>query len=251
MINTDTQTPVSVHPRYAGLPGLALGGYSSGLLAQVVDPSGVKVRLRRPVPLERELTAVHTDPGYAELFDGETLLAEAAAAKIAVEVPEAPGFAEASAASEHFPGHHGHPYGECFACGPERAEGDGLRVFPGELPNRRLLAAAWTPPDEGRPGEPVGLELIWSAFDCAQLWALMVHEPSPGERIVTAELAGAVERPVMPGVPHVLAAWSMGRDGNTLRAGAALFDPKGELRAVGVQTAVISKWGVPLDFTLQ
>ena len=30
-------------------------------------------------------------------------------------------------------------------CGPDRAEGDGLRVFPGPVAGRGLWAAPWTP----------------------------------------------------------------------------------------------------------
>ena len=39
----------------------------------------------------------------------------------------------------------------------------------------------------------------------------------------------------------------MGRDGGRLFIGAALFDASGRVRALGQQTAVCAKWGVPLD----
>ena len=137
----------------------------------------MRVSLRRPVPTEHDLTIASVHAGGAQLRVGETLLAEATSAQLQIEVPAVPSLGEAIAASERYPGHHGHPFGECFACGPDRAEGDGLRVFPGAVDDRPLLAAPWTPPDEA-DGQPVGLELIWSTFDCAQLWALMVQEPS-------------------------------------------------------------------------
>jgi hypothetical protein len=248
MLIRDERTAVSIDPRYAGLPGLALGGYSSGLVAAATGTSGAEVKLRRPVPLSRSLSLLHTNAGRVELRDGEMVLAEGAPTDLAIEVPQAPTLDQARAASQHYPGFHGHPYPACFACGPERNEGDGLRLFPGSVADRALVAAPWTPLGSSG-GDPVGPELVWAAFDCAQLWALMVDEPgNPSERAVTAALAGAFERPVRPGLPHVVIAWTLGRDGDKLRAGAALVGPDGELCAVGLQTAVIAKWGVPLDF---
>ena len=44
---------------------------------------------------------------------------------------------EAVAASATYPGFSAHPFPTCFVCGPERAEGDGLRLFPGRLPDGR------------------------------------------------------------------------------------------------------------------
>jgi hypothetical protein len=122
-------------------------------------------------------------------------------------------------------------------------------VFPGEIEDGGMLASPWTPPEED---EPIGHAVVWSAFDCAQLWALMVNEPSDvGERIVTAELRGTMVAPVLAGEPHVVTAWSLGRSGGKLQAGAALHDSAGRLRAFGLQTAVVAKWGVPLDFLAQ
>jgi hypothetical protein len=247
MLSERLQT-ISIDQRYRGLPGIALGGYSSGLLAAHM-PHGAEVKLRRPVPLGRELTIDRADDGVVELRDGEMLLAEAGAVEHVLDVPPAPRLEEVEAASAAFPGHHRHPYPECFACGPQRAAGDGLRIFPGTVPARRMVATPWTPPSGSNGTGTVGLELIWGAFDCAQLWAMMLHEhASPGERAVTAKLEGALERDVRPGAPHVLVAWPIERDAGSLRAGAALFGPDGELCATGVQTAVVAKWGVPLDF---
>jgi hypothetical protein len=248
MLTGSATTQITIDRRYAGIPGIALGGYSSGLIATALETAGVEVRLRRPVPTGRPLALEHAAAGI-ELRDGDTLLAEGSARDLAIEVPRAPTLWQAEAASVRFPGHHGHPYGECFACGPDREHGDGLRIFPGAVEGRPLLAAPWTPAGDANGGARVGLELIWSAFDCAQLWALIVHQPGgPGERAVTVALAGAQQRPVRPGLPHVVIGWPLPRRGDSLRAGAAVIDPDGQLCAVGLQTAVIANWGVPLDF---
>ena len=56
MLIHDTQTNLSIDPHYAGLPGIALGGYSSGLLAAALGTPSATVKLRRPVPVAREIT---------------------------------------------------------------------------------------------------------------------------------------------------------------------------------------------------
>jgi hypothetical protein len=246
-----TRNQITVDSRFNGLPGIALGGYSSGLIATAFNARAVEVKLRRPVPIGRELELVHTAAGI-DLRDGETVLATGAATRVAIEAPQAPTLAQATAASRRFPGHHQHPYGDCFACGPGRAEGDGLRIFPGTVKGRSIIAAPWIPTDASGNDGRVGLDLIWSAFDCVQLWALMIHQPgASGERAVTVALAGTARNHVRPGLPHVLMGWPLPRQGNSLRAGAALIGPDGELCAIGMQTAVIAKWGVPLDLVEQ
>jgi hypothetical protein len=248
---TETQD-LLFDPRFSGLPGLAQGGYVGGVMSEMLGSPGASVRLRRPVAVSTPLSIERAGDGRVELRDGEALLAEATAAELSLDVPEPPGFEEALAASAEFPGHHVHPFPECFACGPEREHGDGLRVFPGPVPGRRLVAAPWEPQAElGDPdgsGAPIGPAPIWAAFDCVELWALILHQPGePGERVVTSTLTTVISGPVVPGEPHVVTAWPIGRDGGRLFVGAALFDADGRLLALGQQTAVSAKWGVPLD----
>ena len=58
-----------------------------------------------------------------------------------------------------YPGLGNHPFPTCFACGPDRAEGDGLRIFPGPVGgasgDRGYVASLWVPHAEhaesGRP----------------------------------------------------------------------------------------------------
>jgi len=59
-----------------------------------------------------------------------------------------------------------HPYPTCFVCGPGRAAGDGMRVFPGPLSGRDIYAAPWQPDGslldgDGwvAPGSPAGARL--------------------------------------------------------------------------------------------
>lgn len=244
---TGSERALFIEDRYSGLPGLAQGGYVGGLLAEEFGTATVEVRLRRPVPTGRPLTVAPSEEGGVELRDAGASLAVGRPTELDADVPAPPSPAQATAAAGRFPGHHTHPYPGCFACGPDRRVGDGLRVFPGPVTDGRpLVAATWLPPDE-RGGGHVGAGLIWAAFDCAQLWSLMLHEPSsPGERVVTASLATELRGEVEPMVEHVIYAWPIGRAGDRIRAGAALADPDGLVVAAGVQTAVLANWGVPL-----
>jgi hypothetical protein len=220
---------IAIDPRFAGMPSIAHGGYLAGVLARDVDAPAAEVRLKRPVEPGRQVTVEST----AEIV---------APIDLDLEVPSSPTPAQAEAASHRFPGHGHHLFPDCFVCGPARAEGDGLRIFPGLVRGRRIVAAPWTPPADG------GGELVWAAFDCAQLWSLMVDVPADTpDRVVTSALAARIDRPVTPGEPHIVVGWPIGRDGRRWLAGAALFGPDGDLRAVGRQTAaVVEGWGVPL-----
>ena len=81
----------------------------------------------------------------ARLFDGDTLVAQARRTELELTPPAAPSFAEAQAASKSCIGFVRHPLPHCFVCGPKRAEGDGLRIFPGRSADDAVFAAPWVP----------------------------------------------------------------------------------------------------------
>ncbi len=236
-----------VDPAYAGLPEIAHGGYVAGLLTATLGAASSRVRLRRPVPAAQPLRLERVGAEHVELHDGAGLLADGAAADVLLTVPAPVAPAEALAASRRFPGTAQHPYPRCVCCGPEHP--GGLRIFPGPVSGRGIVAAHWVPPIglAGPRGE-LPIELVCAALDCPQLWALMVHAPpSTSDRVVTAALETRLEQRVVAGEPHVVMAWPIGRDGRRWLAGAAIFGPAGELCAAGRQTAaVVSGWGVPL-----
>jgi hypothetical protein len=233
-----------VESRFCGLPDVAHGGYVAGVMATVLGAAEAEIRLHRPVRPGRALDLARADDEAVELRDGDTLLARAARTELPLDVPAPVALAHAEAASKAFLGRHRHLFPGCFVCGTDRAAGDGLRIFPGPVDGRRLVAAPWVPPGEG----VVPDELVWAAFDCSQLWSLVAHAPADTTaRIVTAALATRIERPVVAGEPHVVVAWPIGGDERTWVAGAALFGPGGELCAAGRQTAAVATWGVPLS----
>jgi hypothetical protein len=241
---TFQREPTVVESRFSGLPELAHGGYVAGVMATALGAAEAEIRLRRPVRPGRALELAHASDEAVELWDGDTLLARAARTELSLDVPAPVALADAEAASTRFLGRHGHLFPGCFVCGTDRAAGDGLRIFPGTVDGRRLVAAPWMPPGEGIVPD----ELVWAAFDCSQLWSLVAHAPADTtDRVVTAALATRIEHPVVAGEPHVVVAWPIGRDDRAWVAGAALFGPGGDLRAAGRQTAAVATWGVPLS----
>ena len=167
----------------AGLPELAHGGYVAGVLAAALAADSARVRLRRPVPTGRPLRIERPAEDQAELHDGGGLLADAVAAEVLLHLPDPVGPAEAEAASRRFPGAAHHPFPGCLACGTRHP--DGLRVLPGPVSGRAVVAAHWVPPAGLADRDGIlPPELVSAALDCPALWALMVHAPAgePGPR---------------------------------------------------------------------
>jgi hypothetical protein len=238
---------VVIDAAYAGLPELAHGGYVAGLLTAALGGESSRVQLRRPIPTGRPLQLARAGGGEIELRGDGELLADGVAAEVLLDVPPAVTPAEARAGTRRFPGPAHHPVPGCVGCGP--AHPRGLRIFPGPVTGRAVVAALWVPPARlASAGGALPDELVAAALDCPQLWALMVHAPAASrDRVVTAVLETRLDDRVVAGEPHVVMGWPIGRDGRRLLAGAAILGPDGGLRAAGRQTAaVVGDWGVPL-----
>src|SRR5262245_18696214 len=160
---------VVIPARFNGPPASGNGGYSWGVLAAFIG-DGEEVRLRTPPPLDRELS-VEVEEGADgrrfKLMDGESLVATGRAAEPDVSCPEPPSVALARAAEAAYIGLQNHPFPTCFVCGPDRREGDGLRLFTGQVEGRSIVASAWTPTASmGAEGGAVDGAIVWSALDC-------------------------------------------------------------------------------------
>jgi hypothetical protein len=239
---------VVIEPRFRGFAEVALGGYVGGLLAGALG-AATEVRLRGIVPMGRPLALGRPQPDFVNLTEDGTVLAEARRAPLDLDLPDPVSLTEAETASARYPGFAAHPFPGCFCCGPARAPGDGLRIFPGPVAGRELVAAPWTP-DAALAG-PTGAvrpEFVWAALDCPQLWALMTSAPRDSdERVVTASMTVRIDSTPVAGLPHVVLAWPLHRDGRSLFAGGAVLDQDGEPLVIGVQRAVVVPGrGVPL-----
>ena len=237
---------VVIEPRFQGFQGIALGGYVGGLLAR---GGAAEVRLLRPAPIGRPLSVEERADGTTALLDGENALALARPTDLDLPVPAPVLAEEARAAARGYPGFQRHLFPGCFVCGPERREGDGLRIFPGLVPERGVVAAPWVPDASlAGPDGNVAPEFVWSAVDCPSIWPLIYGAP-PGsrERVVTARLGLRPVAPVPVGAPCVVTGWVVGGDGRFRVAGAAVRSAEGRLLAVARHTLAPAEWGVPLD----
>jgi hypothetical protein len=200
------------------------------MLAQRVDAEIVEVTLRSPPPLERPL-APAVDVERVELRDGETLIAEAQPAELLLEVPEPVPIEEIERAE---PDGHGrwaadHPFPTCFVCGPARDPGDGLRVFPVELPGRDgLFGARWTPDESLAAADgSVRPEYIWAALDCPT--SAPVANFGEGPAMVLARMTARLGCSARVGEQHSIVSWPLAHDGRKREAAAALYDSAGRL----------------------
>jgi hypothetical protein len=227
---------VTIAPRFRGPQDSANGGYTCGVVARSIDPAAADVSLRLPPPLDRPLE-VEAANGGAVLRDGDDVVAEGSALDgLDVEPPEPVGVDEAEAASRRSSLFDRHPFPTCFVCGPERASGDGLRVIPGPVEGRDVVAAPWTPDgsltaDDGS----IPPEIEWAALDCPSGNAAMMLIDGIGVSVL-ARLAARIASPVEPGARHVAMGWVVGRDGRKAHSASAVFTADGEL--VGLARAV-------------
>ena len=197
---------IAIPRRFNGPPGSANGGYTCGRVAALLGGPAAEVTLRSPPPLE-------------------TLVAEGWPTQLELESRAPVPLATATAASRE--GYERwaapHPFPTCVVCGPEREEGDGFRVFPGELPGGDgAFAAVWTPQSRAP-------EETWAALDCPT--SAPVANFGTGPPMVLGRLTARIDAPARPGSPHVILSWPLGRDGRKRHAAAALYAEDGSVVA--------------------
>lgn len=220
---------VVIDERFRGPPESGQGGYCCGLLARAL-PGVVEVSLRAPPPLGRPLIVEPVEDGQLALRHGDTLIAQAGSGELDLQSPRSVTLDEAESAVAGYPGFKHHAFPTCFACGPERDEGDGLRLFPGPVVGHSVVACPWTPhawlADESGFVQP---EFVWAALDCPTAFACELGE---AWAIVLARLTARIDRPLRAERPHIVTAWSLGRDGRKHHAACAVCDQDGDVLAM-------------------
>jgi hypothetical protein len=218
---------LTVDPRFCGPPGYANGGYVAGLVAQH-SPERVRVRLERPIPLGVPLELTEAAGGGLELLQAGTVLARAVPVEFELAVPAAPSYLEAVEASRHFVGFRHHVVPGCFVCGPERARGDGMRVFAGRCAEGGLVASPWVADAQlsDRDGKVLP-EFISAALDCPGAFAAR-EDMVP---MLLGEFTAHIDRRVHVDEPCVVIGWKIQAQGRKYEVGTALFDEDGELCA--------------------
>jgi hypothetical protein len=224
-----TAESVSIPARFNGPLENGQGGYSAGIAAALLG-GAVEVTLRRPVPLDTELSVARGDDGTLRLLDGDAAIVEARPAPdLDVDVPAAVTPEEARQAAAGYRGEASGPFSRCFVCG--LARDDAFGVFAGDVEGRELVASAWTPPgwsadDEGN----VLPEFVWAVLDCPTFFAAYMGQELPMS--VLGRLAARMDAPVRAGEEHVVMSWPLEVDGRKRHAGAAVLSAEGEPLAV-------------------
>lgn len=217
--------PLIVPTRFHGPPRSGNGGWTAGALAALLpggQPGGaVTVALRLPPPLETALEMTPVETGVRAAVDGRLVAEARPAAADPVAVPPV-SLDEAADAATRYPGHLKHPFPTCFGCGPDRAPGDGLRIFPGRLADDSgRVAAPWTPYDVTAP-------ITWAALDCSGGWASGVGERPMVLGTMTMRL---FDLPAS-GEPHVVVGEIRREDGRKTFTASTLYSPDGAVLAV-------------------
>jgi hypothetical protein len=226
------ESPLVIAARFNGPAGSGNGGYTCGLVAERLGGTEVEVTLRRPPPLERELAVAREDDRVV-VRDDDLVVAEARRAVPGVDVPPPVSADDAERAAARYTGFVRHHFPSCFVCGPERAPGDGLRIFAGPVPGREdgVVAAPWQPNHLAR-------ELVWAALDCPGAFAVGWAER--GETVL-GRMTARVDRLPRAGDPCVVMAWPRGEDGRKLYAGTALLGEDGRVLARAEQTWIVPR----------
>jgi hypothetical protein len=218
---------VVIPAEYNGPPSSGHGGYAAGLTASAIA-GPAEVTLRRPPPLERPLRLQWDDLGNTTLYDGEHVVATARPIEaVDAELPEPVGLAEALDASERWAWRERHPFPTCYACGPKRHHGEGLRQFLGPLDGRAdTFASPFMPPLELTDDDAMLDEHgLWTSLDCPT-GAAIAARPIDGPAVL-ARLSVQRLGPVDAVEPHVAVARFLAEDGRKRHTMAAIFDADG------------------------
>jgi hypothetical protein len=167
-----------------------------------------------------------------QLTQGSAVIAEGRPAELDLTPPPPPSLWEAEDASTSYIGFTRHPFPRCFGCGPRRAVGDGLRIFPGPIESRSMVVGPWRPDASlaGGAGD-VGTEFVWASLDCTGGLAVL---PVPdGQAIVLGELCARITGRIAVGGTYVSVGWPLQVEGRKRLAGSAVFSESGALLAIG------------------
>jgi hypothetical protein len=224
---------VVIEGRFRGPPRSANGGYACGVIAAPLG-SPATVRLFAPPPLDTEMR-LEIDDDTTRLRHGDTLIGAGRRATLDLVPPPAPTFAEARDAAKGYIGHTAHTFPTCFVCGPQREAGDGLRIFPGPVTARNMVASPWIPdPSLATASGAVAPVFLWSALDCTGAFA--VYPETLDRAIVLGELTAILVGQAVPGERLVTTGWALGTEGRKRYAGSAVYAADGTPIAVARAT---------------
>ncbi len=217
---------ITIDQQFNGPPGSGHGGYVAGAIADLFDGTA-EVTLRSPPPLTDPMRVDRLGDRVALRF-GETLVAEAKPSVIGLEVPSCPDMASVEVAVERFNEFKKDDFHQCFACGSDRDEGDGLRLLTGPIDGSDVVAAQWTPHNSfAGPDGLILRRILWSALDCPGVWSIIRDS---GVIMLLGRFTAEVDGDLKAGTPCTIVGWPIGREGRKAFAGTAIYDDQGKVR---------------------
>jgi hypothetical protein len=228
-----SQTPgtVIISRRFIGPPNSANGGYACGRIASFIA-GGAEVTLRRPPPVDHEMTIRKEADGSIGMYDGEHLVGSGKAVSLAPVQVRAPSFEQAGEAAGRTFDPSLHTLPTCFVCGPHRDISDGLRIHVGPVDPldeswSGVLAAPWIPADNLADGEGLVLpEFIWAALDCPTAYAC--SSPAGMRHILLGRQTVEIFRRPKADERCIVAAKEIAHEGRKSFAEAILVTANGE-----------------------
>ena len=215
-----------IEARYNGPVDSGNGGWTAGTVASALpEARAVAVTLRIPPPLDTPLSAV-AEPNRIRVYaHGSTLVAEAEPAEVEPDDVMPVPYDEAVQISASYPGFRAHPFPTCFVCGPDRAPGDGMRLFPGRVSDG-VTATPWIVPDD------VSQPMVWAALDCPGGWAVGI-EARP---YVLGRMTTRIDAVPAPDDRCVVMGRLLGLDGRKAFVASTLVDSGGDTLATSRAT---------------
>jgi len=233
---------IRIERRFRGPPETGNGGYVAGLVAAALGGSECTVTLKSPPPIDEDLTLTTEDSSASLMWD-DSVVVTATSELVEIDVPPPPSLADARDAEPRFTRHSHHIFPGCFVCGPDRENGDDMRIFPGQMHDKaHRVAAVWTP-DETLADENglVRPEFLWAALDCPGYFAA---EAKAGLALL-GRMSAALHRRARAGEPLVVTGWPIETHGRKHLVGSALHDADGELVAAAKATWITLNEGEP------
>lgn len=226
------RTTISVAAQFRGPPNSVNGGYACGVMGRLVDGPFTAL-LRAPPPLETPMVLVREGEAVRLESQAGDLIGQAGpAATLAIpEPPPPPSLSEAMAAGRGFPGLHRPFHPICFCCGDKIVDGEGLRVFTGQLAGAAegVVAGPWTPHVAFADSDGLApAEVVWAALDCPGSVSWVVCGAGGG---LLGTMSGEMVRRPAVGERCIVLAWPIERSGRKRLSGTALFTADGELLA--------------------
>lgn len=214
---------IRIARRFRGPSNSGNGGYCCGRIAN--DLRSAKVTLRSPPPLDTDLELVD-DEGTMRAMHGDTVVGDAVAHSLELDVPDPIDVDLARRARERFAAKTEHIYPECFVCGISREPGDGLDLHPGPVEDGSVVACDWTP-HESLPAHDgrIAPEIVWAALDCPSYFGAASFD----KPVLLGRLEGDVRNAPQVGERCVVVGWGIAREGRKIIAGSALYGAEGDL----------------------